>query len=561
MSHNFYFSGGLIHTVNDAQPCAEALVVREGVIVYVGDNAGVAEYLTEDTRHVDLQGGMLLPGFIDAHDHLIMGAATKVGVDLSGITGTTNVLNAIENWVKAQPEDSALRGHGWMPASFEEGSPRRQWLDQITGDRPMALLSADAHDIWFNTAAMNLCEITDQSPDPVPGAQYYVRDEDGWPTGHGVEGATCLYIGSRLGYFSPEGITEAMKLTVDPAPSWGITATYDAGILIGETQDESAPIVQMLIDRDQAGNLPLRVVGSVWTRNSHDDPQHVAQTLAQWNKEFVSEHVSISVNKMWADGTMMSFGSLLLEPYCSGNHGLGTMSFSPEHIEAQIEATQKAGFDMHIHNDGDGSVRVILDAIEAVQKRIGRGESRHTVCHNTLVHPDDIPRFAELGVIANVTPLWGTNYNGVYIDVYRELLGEDRVEQESMPYGDLVRSGAVVTYGADIPGVLISEIKPLMHIEAAVTRQRPGFPEDRIFVERQRIELADALKCMTRNAAYQLRLEEQIGSLEVGKKADLVMLEKNLFKIDPHDIHSTKVILTMMDGKITFDANESVLPK
>lgn len=557
MTHNFHFSGGLIHTVNDAQPSAEALVVREGVIVYVGDNAGAEDYITEDTQHIDLHGGMLLPGFIDAHDHLIMGAATKVGVDLSGITGTENVLKAIESWVHAQPDGAALRGHGWMPASFEEGSPRRQWLDQITGDRPMALLSADAHDIWFNTAAMNLCELTDESPDPVPGAQYYVRDEDGWPTGHGVEGATCLYIGSRLGYFSPEGITEAMKLTVDPAPSWGITATYDAGILIGETQDESAPIVRMLVERDLAGNLPLRMVGSVWTRNSNDDPDHVAQTLAQWNKEFVSEHVSISVNKMWADGTMMSYGSLLLEPYCSGNHGLGTMSFSPEHIEAQIEATQRAGFDMHIHNDGDGSVRVILDAIEAVQKRIGRGDSRHTVCHNTLVHPDDISRFAELGVIANVTPLWGTNYNGVYIDVYRELLGEDRVEQESMPYGDLVRSGAVVTYGADIPGVLISEIKPLMHIEAAVTRQRPGFPEDRIFVERQRIDLADALKCMTLNAAFQLRLEDQIGSLEVGKKADLVALEKNLFAIDPHDIHSTKITLTMMDGKITFDANES----
>ena len=551
----FLFSGGTVYTLNPQQPVADALVVEGKSIVYVGNLSGAREFVTEDTREIDLAGGMLLPGFIDAHDHLIMGAATKVGVDLSGITGTAQVCAAITEWVDAAPEGTLLRGHGWMPASFEEGTPRRQWLDEITGDRPMALLSADAHDIWFNTAAMNVCGLTKDSPDPVPGAQYFVRDEDGWPTGHGVEGATCLLIGSRLGFFSPEGITEAMKLTVDPAPSWGITATYDAGILIGEKQDESEPIFQMLVERDKAGNLPIRIVGSVWTRNADDVPQHVTDTLVQWNKKYASEHVSVSVNKLWADGTMMSYGSLLLEPFCTGSHGRGTMSFTPEHIEAQIEATQRAGFDMHIHNDGDGSVRVILDAIERVQQRIGRGDSRHTVCHNTLVHPDDIPRFAELGVIANVTPMWGTNYNGVYIDVYEELLGPGRVELESFPYGDLVRSGAVVTYGADIPGVLISEIAPLIQIEAAVTRQRPGFPHDRVFIERQRVNLEQALAAVTINAAYQIRMEDQIGSLEVGKRADLVVLGRNLFEIDPHEIHSTPILLTMMDGKITFEQN------
>lgn len=549
----YLFSGGTVYTLNAQQPVAEAVVVEGTKIIYVGDLAGARTLLTAQTREIDLAGGMLLPGFIDAHDHLIMGAATKVGVDLSGITGTANVCAAIAAWIDAQPPGTQLRGHGWMPSSFEEGSPRREWLDEITGDRPMALFSADAHDIWFNTAAMQVCELTNESPDPVPGAQYFVRDEDGWPTGHGVEGATCLLIGSRLGHFSPEGIAEAMKLTVDPAPSWGITATYDAGILIGEKQDESEPIVQMLVERDKAGKLPIRIVGSVWTRNAEDVPQHVTDTLVEWNKKYVSEHVSISVNKMWADGTMMSYGSLLLEPFCTGNRGHGTMSFSPEHIEAQIEATQRAGFDMHIHNDGDGSVRVILDAIERVQQRIGRGDSRHTVCHNTLVHPDDVPRFAQLGVIANVTPLWGTDYNGVYLDVYDELLGPERVQLESFPYGDLIRSGAVVTYGADIPGVLISEIAPLIQIEAAVTRQRPGYPNDRIFVERQRVSVEQALAAMTINAAYQIRLEDKIGSLEVGKRADLVVLERNLLEIDPHEIHSTAVKFTMMDGRVTFE--------
>ena len=553
MSTSFYFFGGTVHTVNDAQPTAGALVVHDGEIVYVGDETGAQAHLRADTRAVDLAGGMLLPGFIDAHDHLVMGAATKVGVDLSGILGTANVMAAITAWVDSQAPDAQLRGHGWMPASFDSGSPRREWLDDITGGRTMALLSADAHDIWFNTAAMVACGLDNTTPDPVPGAQYCVRDENGWPTGHGVEGATGLHVAATLGFFSPAGIAEAMKLSFDPAPSWGLTTYFEAGILLGDNQDNSEPTYRALIESDNAGALPLRIVGSVWTRNADDDPQHVADTLTAWARELRSDHVSVTVNKMWSDGTMMSYGSLLLEPFCSGDAGLGRMSFTAEHIEAQIEATQRAGFDMHIHTDGDGSVRVVLDAIERVQSRLGRGDSRHTICHNTLVHPDDIPRFAQLGVIANVTPMWGTDYHGAYIDVYNELLGPDRVERESFPYGDLLRSGAVVTYGADIPGVLIDEIAPLKQIEAAVTRQRPGFVNDRVFVDRQRVTVGQALRAATLNGAYQLRLEDKVGSLEIGKRADLVVLDRNLFEIDPHEIHSTPVRMTLMDGRITFE--------
>lgn len=548
------FSGGTIYTMNASAPHAEALVVRGPTIVYVGDVAGAAAYDSPDARHIDLAGGMLLPGFIDAHDHLAMGAAAKVGVDLTGITGTANVLAAVRVWIDAQPADAALRGHGWLPASFDEGTPRREWLDEITGDRPMTLFSADAHDLWFNTAAMRACGITDTTPDPVPGAQYYVRDDDGWPTGHAVEGAAVLAITSPLGYFSPEGIAEAMALTIDRAAGWGITSYFEAGILIGDDQDAAEPVYRILLDRDRAGDLPVRVVGSVWTRNNTDDPEHVARTLRDWNARLASEHVTISVTKMWADGTMMSSGALLLEPFRGRDGEYGTMSFSPEHIEAQVEATQRAGFDMHIHNDGDGSVRVILDAIERVQQRLGRENVRHTVCHNALVHPDDVGRFAELGVVANVTPLWGTDYSGTYIDLYDELLGHDRVERELFPYGDLVRSGATVTYGSDIPGVLIEEVSPLLHIEAAVTRQRPGRPDDRVFIERQRVTLEQALRAATINGAYQLRLEERVGSLEVGKRADLVMLDRNLFEVEPHEIHTARVRLTMMDGRVTFDS-------
>jgi hypothetical protein len=296
----------------------------------------------------------------------------------------------------------------------------------------------------------------------------------------------------------------------------------------------------------------VRIVGTVWTRESTDDPEAVVEVLRDWSGRLRSDHVQVSVLKMWADGTALSGGALLLEPWLDSPDGsCGRMTFSPEHIERQVEAAQRAGFDMHIHIDGDGSARTVLDAIERVQRRIGRGDSRHTICHNTIVHPDDVVRFASLGVIANVTPMWATDYDGTYYDMYLAKLGKDRFEERLYPYGDLVRSGATVTYGADIPGVQIHEIAPLMNIEAAITRRRPGFPQDRALIPRQGVDLMDALRAYTINAAYQVRLEESIGSLEVGKHADLIGLGGNPFEVPSEHIHDLAIVLTMMDGRLT----------
>jgi len=207
---------------------------------------------------------------------------------------------------------------------------------------------------------------------------------------------------------------------------------------------------------------------------------------------------------------------------------------------------------MHIHVDADGSARTVLDAIQAAHEQIGRGDSRHTIAHNTLVAPEDIPRYRQLGVLANCTPLWGTDYHGQYRQIYTELLGAERVEERVFPYGDLARSGAVVTFGADLPGVDVDEIPPLIQIEAALTRKRPGFPADTPFVPRQRMNLDQALRAYTINAAFQLRMEKEIGSIEVGKKADLVVLGQDLFTVAPEDVHSVPVRITMMDGRVTF---------
>ena len=556
MAASYLLTNATIFTMDPVQPWAQALVVEGTDLTYVGTVRGAESHVEAGTERIDLKGAMVLPGFIDAHNHLASMALSKLGVNLSGVVGTAAVLDHIRRWVADQPAGAPLRGHGWMPDSFEERSPRREWLDEITGDRPMYLFSADAHDSWFNTAAMEAAGSGPSTPDPDPGTQYWVRDADGVPTGHAVEGAATIPIVVALGLFSVSNVRDAQSLTLQPAPGWGMTSYFEAGTIVGATSEDSRWVVEDLISQDESGALPLRVAMSYWTRTPTDDPAAIAEGLTTWNRELRSPHVKVETCKLWADGTFMSGGALVLTPCCGhAADDVGHMTFPPEAIAAQIDAIDAAGFDMHIHVDADGSVRTVLDAYAAVLSGRERHDRRHVLAHNSMVDPSDVPRYAELGIIANCTPLWGTDYNGQYLDVYTDLLGAQRVDERLFPYGDLVRSGATVTYGSDIPGVDIPEIPPLIQIESLLTRRRPGHPEDRPLAEHQRIGLVDALRGYTINGARQLRIDDRTGSLRAGKAADLTVLADDLFRVPVDEIHAVPVVLTMMDGRITYRAD------
>jgi len=544
---DWIYQDGLIYTCNPQNPVAEAVAVRGKQIVFVGSKKDVDVWRGSQTRVIQLDGGMLMPGFVDSHAHPEMGI-TKVGLDIVGVSDKQAILARVRDYVAKNPGTAVLRGFGWNPGQLE---PKREWLDAITGDRPMYLLSLDAHDIWFNTAAMKLAGIGADTPDPEPGSQYFVRGSDGIPTGHGVEGGAVMRVAIPLGIVSPENVHASQALTLDPAPSWGVTSLFNAGVIVGQKSQDAQWVYEELVARDKAGKLPVRIAGCVWTRDASNDPKMIADHLTEWNKNIKSEHLQINTCKMWSDGTLLSHGALLIEPFVGSENDYGRMTFTQDQIRAQIIEVQKAGFDMHIHTDADGSVRTVLNALEESQKKIGLGKSRHAIAHNSTVHPHDIPRYKKLKVLANCQPMWGTNYSGDYIETFNKVLGEKRVEQEIFPYGDLVRSGAIVSYGSDIPGIEIVDIPPLVNLQAAVTRKRPGYPNDLPFVERQKVTLAQALQCYTYNGAYQMQMENQIGSIDVGKRADLVFLQKNLFKIDPQEIYKTKVVQTMMDGKVT----------
>lgn len=550
---DWVYTSGLVYTVDPGRPTAEAVAVRGDRIVFVGSARDVGAWIGPKTQVVKLGERMLLPGFIDSHDHLAVLGVTKLGVNVSGITGKEKVFAALREWVAKQPPQATLRGFGWvLHDTFGEEFPRREWLDAITGDRPMYLMTADMHETWFNTAAMKAAGVSANTPDPDPGKQYFVRDPDGTPSGLAIEGAAFPIL-IACGMTAPETVRESQRRTLDVAPTMGLTTYLDAGFLLGNQSGRQHWVIEDLIRRDQAGDLPIRIVATVYTRNSSDDPQAIASELVDWNRKYRSAHVKVGACKMWTDGTFIAGTAKLLTPFADGEPG-GRMLFTQEHVEAQIAAVQKAGFDMHIHADGDGSVRTVLDAFENVQKRLGRQGRRHAMCHMSLVDPVDLPRFRKLGIIVNGTPLWATDYNGIDYNRYMRKLGARRFEEELLPYGDMVRSGATFTIGADLGGVDIDEVPPLLHLEAAVTRQRPGYPNDQVMVARQRMSVADAIKAYTINGAYQLRMEDEVGSIKVGKKADLALLDKSLLKVEPHEIHSAKVLQTMMDGKVTHSA-------
>ena len=285
---DWIYKGGLIYTVDPARPTAEAVAVRGNLIVFVGSSKDVGAWQGPNTRTVNLDGGMLMPGFVDAHAHPELGI-TKMGLDLTGVKDKDVILSRVREYVEKNPGTSVLKGFGFNPSEIK---PTRDWLDPITGDRPMYVLSFDAHDIWFNTAAMKAVGIGANTPDPDPGSQYFARGADGVPTGYGVETAATMLVAIPLGLVSPENVHASQARMLTPAPSWGITSLFDAGVVLGARCQDGEWVYEELVARDKAGSLPLRITGCAWTREGSNDPKMIADQLT-----YVEQKVQVGARK------------------------------------------------------------------------------------------------------------------------------------------------------------------------------------------------------------------------------------------------------------------------
>lgn len=540
-----------VYTLNDAQPWAEAVAIRNGAIVAVGSNASVSAHIGPETEVRRLDGRMVLPGFIDAHDHLLTGPALRMGVSLDGVRDLEEALERIRAHSAAHPAEPIVRGYGWSPALFGEHGPTREALDRAVPDRPAVLFDHDAHTLWMNSAAIERSGLTNRSQTAPELRPYISWNARGEPAGAAFEPPAILSVLAALDWVRwPEMGHEAIERMLLQAPALGITTLYDAGIVLPGRANAVADMFALLHELEQSNGLPVRVSGSV-IADAAGDPDAAAAEVLRLQAAYGSDLLSLRAVKVYVDGvTTYSTGSTL-DPYLDGTHGL--QYFDDPDLAAIVIAAERRALSVHFHVDGDGAARQALDALEHAHRTLGGLRSRHTLCHLTFVDPNDLPRLAELNLTANTTPVWMTNQDGWFEHMQRMLPAE--MVQRAFPLRALLRHGTRLTFGSDLPSSPLADLAPLRQIRYAVTR-RPiddpegGYPPLLPGV----LTVAEAIHAYTLAGAYQLGIDHLTGSIEPGKRADLVVLERNLFEEPMPTLHTVPVALTLLEGRVTFEA-------
>lgn len=537
------FTGGPVFTSDAVRSRASAVAVGGGRIVAVGRD--VDDLIGPATEVVDLGGRMLVPGFQDAHVHALWGGLDILRCDLSVCSTQPEYLETIAAYAAAHPDDEWVLGGGWAMSAFPGGTPTASALDTVVPDRPAFLPNRDGHGAWVNSAALRLVGIDRHTPDPADGR--IERDADGNPTGTLHEGAMTL-VNRLLPVEPPERLVDALLEGQRYLHSFGVTAWQDAIVgAYGDAGDPGPAYVTAAND----GRLTARVVGAIWWDRSAGLEQ--IPSLLERRERYRAGRFAATSVKVMQDGVAENFTAAMLEPYCDG-HGHPTdnsgISFvDPEILNEAVPRLDELGFQVHFHAIGDRAVRQCLDAVGHAVRRNGRGDNRHHIAHLQVVHPEDIPRFRELGVAANMQSLWAS-LEPQMVELTLPFLGERRAGWQ-YPFGDLQRSGAVLAAGSDWS---VSSPDPLAAIHTAVNRRDVGDAEQERFLPEQAIDLATSLTAYTAGSAWVNHLDRDTGTIEVGKYADLVVLDRDPFDGPIDEIGSTRVLQTFVEGERVYAA-------
>ena len=558
---DFVFIGGKVYTVNEKQPWAEAVAVKGNKIIYVGDTEGAEAFVGAGTEQHDLAGRMLLPGFFSAHEHLIASGWMNLGVQLGGAEAKEDYLKLIKEYADANPDEKFIRGIGWN-ATLMGDPPTAADLDAIVRDRPVMLLDYTIHDMWLNSKAMEMGGVNKDTPDPVPGLTYWVRNDKGNPTGYAKEFA-WMEAFITAGAWEPESMMSAsQKKLYDMAASFGYTGYINQGLVtpniknLDRHYEDQRAALKMLDDLRKEGKLKLRTFLQVLYKNEKSPIYDLIKYAIKLREEYQSDLIGISGIKVHPEGVHTSHASVMLKPWADQPDKVAKRGVSAERTDEVVMAANKAGFDVSVHVDGSKTIRDTIDSyIKA--KKAGFTGARNSLQHFAVVHPDDMKRVIEHKIPVNYTPIWATTWSGGF-DGAMQILGKERVIQMFQQIRTSVDGGTHVSIAADVPSTSAELMGALTQCEAAVTRRNPANPEDgRIFPPMsQALTLEQCLYAVTMGGAYEARMETKVGSIEVGKYADLVILEKNLFDVAPEDIAEVKIEATMMDGHFTYRARD-----
>lgn len=527
LSSNAVFTG-----LEDA-PCPGAVAIAGKRILAVGTEEMIKAYIGPKTQVLSYQDKLIMPGFHDFHVHVLLGSLEQQCVNLLAAKSEEETAQMVKAYADQHPDDPWVFGFSWYHVLWDvQKLPHRSTLDKYIPDRPVFLFNAECHGAWLNSKALELAGITRDTPDPLFGE--IARDEQGEPTGFLYE--TAMALAKDAFQFPEERRISLLQGFLDHAAQWGVTSVGDMFPLVTMELGD----LDMYRQFEEMDRLTVRIH---FLTELNGDLDQARMMRERYN----SEKLQFAGVKNFLDGVPTTYTGYLLEPYADRPDTRGDTLIPKHVIQDWTVQADREGFRIRYHACGDAAVRLGLDCFEEAKRQNGARDSRHTIEHIECIHPDDLGRFGELGVIASIQPEHLAS-DTFAEHTYLSRLGPER-SRLTWPIHSLQKAGAPLAFGSDYPVVCLD---PITELYRAVTRlHNDGEPEGG-WNPQERISMADALRAYTSGAAYGNFREQDLGTLTAGKLADIVVLDQNLFAIAPERIRDTRVALTVMDGKIVY---------
>jgi len=535
-SAELVLTNGRIYTVDVTRPIASAVAVRGGRIVFVGSDGEARALVGSTTRVVDLQGNTVVPGLIDAHAHLLGLGTSLRRVNLVGTTSYQEVVARVVEWAKTVKPGEWIVGRGWDQTRWPGAAfPTHEALSRALPNNPVALSRVDGHALLANAKAMELAGVTAATPDPSGGR--IMRSSSGAPSGVFVDNAEEL-IARAIPESSPEEKRRAILAAIAECNRYGLTGIHDAG------QDTAT--IRIYEDLAREGNFNLRNYVML------SDPGGRAAALSNPyiargpQSALYDGRLWIRSIKLYSDGALGSRGAALLAPYSDEPSNSGLLVSQPPHIAMMAELGLARGFQINVHAIGDRGNRIALDAFESALRKTPKADHRYRIEHAQVISPEDIPRFARLGVIPSMQATHQTSD----MRWAEARVGAERV-RGAYAWRALLNTGVIIANGTDFP---VEEVNPLLTFHAAVTRQdAAGNPAGGWYPD-QRLTRQEALQSMTIWAAHAGFQESAMGSITAGKYADFVVLDRDIMRVPDSEIPRARVLSTWVGGKSVYEA-------
>jgi predicted amidohydrolase YtcJ len=531
---------GRVYTENPKQPWAQAVAIHGAKIVAVGDDTTIEKTRGMGTKVINAAGKLVLPGFTDCHIHFLDGSLSLGRVNLEGAKDVPDIQKKLRQYAAEHPGDDWILGRGWNYAMFgPEALPHKKYLDEIFPNRPVFLEGYDGHTYWANSKALALAGITRETPNPPNGI--IVRDEKtGEATGALKEAAEDL-----VAKVVPKPTREDKLLALRAGMKWA----NENGLARVESAGGDFEVLDLFDEMRHRGDLSLRLYIAYFLHPPSLRQQDL-DAMEAARKKFHDEWIDAEAVKFMVDGVVESHTAAMLESYSDAPSLKGKPFWEPANYNAAVAELDKRGFQLFTHAIGDYGVRIALDGYENAEQRNHKRDRRWRIEHIETVAAADIPRFGKIGVIASMQPLHSYP-DADTLDVWARNAGPDRASR-AWAWKSIADAGGRLAFGSDWPVVTLN---PWQGIQTAVTRQTAEGTPAKGFLPEQRLTVPQAVEAYTSGAAFAGRREKTEGSLEVGKLADLIIISQDIFAINPHKIGATKVLATIVGGRVVYQAD------